>query len=253
MRCAKVILFFELPTLFCEKKLFAEEFILKQKQIDCRHGDIGIGQVEDGAEEIVVAVHEELQQARYAVPLKQREIEHIDDLAHHETGVMASELRHGEGSRFGEYEPVEGAVEDVAQRPGDDQRQADEYAFGCVSACPVKVHHEPTDGSHHRDPEDAQHQLSPVETAPRGDVHAESRPVVFDEAQLEPVREDDDRLVEVHVGLDPDFERLVCEEQQKDKERYSFRIHFVRALCASFGASFAFSFHFSFMHHAGMR
>ena len=68
----------------------------------------------------------------------------------------------------------------------------------------------------------------PQSKPPRGDVHAESRPVVFDEAQLEPVREDDDRLVEVHVGLDPDFERLVCEEQQKDKERYSFRIHFVR-------------------------
>ena len=32
-----------------------------------------------------------------------------------------------------------------------------------------------------------------------------------------------------------------------------FHIRFVRALCASLGASFAFSFHFSFMHHAGMR
>ena len=29
-----------------------------------------------------------------------------------------------------------------------------------------------------------------------------------------------------------------------------FRIRFVRALCASLGASFAFSFHFSFMNHA---
>ena len=32
-----------------------------------------------------------------------------------------------------------------------------------------------------------------------------------------------------------------------------FRIRFVRALCASLGASFAFSFHLSFMHNAGMR
>ena len=54
---------------------------------------------------VVVAVHQEVQEPRYTVPLEEREIEHVDDLAHHETGVMASELRHGEGSRFGEYEP----------------------------------------------------------------------------------------------------------------------------------------------------
>ena len=57
------------------KKLFAEEFILKQKQIDCRHGDIGIGQVEDGAEKVVAAVDQKRQPARHAVPLEEREID----------------------------------------------------------------------------------------------------------------------------------------------------------------------------------
>ena len=33
------------------------------------------------------------------------------------------------------------------------------------------------------------------------------------------------RLVERHVGLDPDFERLVCDEQQHDEQRYFLEIH----------------------------
>ena len=68
-------------------------------------------------------------------------------------------------------------------------------------------------------------QLAPVEASARGDVHAEGRAVVLDEPQLEPVGEDDDRLVEVHMGLDPDFERLVCDEQQHDEQRYFLEIH----------------------------
>ena len=83
----------------------------------------------------------------------------------------------------------------------------------------------PADESDHDDPEDAQQQLAPVEASARGDVHAEGRAVVLDEPQLEPVGEDDDRLVEVHVGLDPDFERLVCDEQQHDEQRYFLEIH----------------------------
>ena len=85
--------------------------------------------------------------------------------------------------------------------------------------------HQPADESDHDDPEDAQQQLAPVEASARGDVHAEGRAVVLDEPQLEPVGEDDDRLVEVHVGLDPDFERLVCDEQQHDEQRYFLEIH----------------------------
>ena len=48
---------------------------MKQKQIDDGDGDIGIGQVEDGPEKVVVAVHQEVQEPRYAVPLEEREID----------------------------------------------------------------------------------------------------------------------------------------------------------------------------------
>ena len=183
--------------------------MLKQKQIDDCHRDVGIGQIEDRAEEIVVAVDQKPQQAGYAVPLEQREIEHVDHFAHHKPGVVPPELSLRVGRRFGEDQSVECAVEDVAHGAGEDQREADDHSLGRVLAFGAE----------------AQQQLAPVEASARGDVHAEGRAVVLDEPQLEPVGEDDDRLVEVHMGLDPDFERLVCDEQQHDEQRYFLEIH----------------------------
>jgi len=199
--------------------------VLKQKQIDDCHRDVGIGQIEDRAEEIVVAVDQKPQQAGYAVPLEQREIEHVDHFAHHKPGVVPPELSLRVGRRFGEDQSVECAVEDVAHGAGEDQREADDHSLGRVLAFGAEVVHQPADESDHDDPEDAQQQLAPVEASARGDVHAEGRAVVLDEPQLEPVGEDDDRLVEVHMGLDPDFERLVCDEQQHDEQRYFLEIH----------------------------
>ena len=225
LRCAKVILFSESTTLFSKKNLLAEKFVLKQKQIDYGYGDVGVGQIEDGAEKVVVAVYQEAQQARHAIPLEQRKIEHVNHLAHHESGVMAPELRHGVGRRFGKDHSVEGAVEDVAHGSGEDQRETRDHPLGRILALAGEVVHQPADESDHHDPEDAQQQLAPVEAAARGDVHAEGRAVVFDEPQLEPVGHDHDRFVEVHVGLDPDFESLVCDEQQQDEQRYFLEIH----------------------------
>ena len=52
--------FFSFTNYFYEKNLLAQEFVLKQKQIDDGDGDIGVGQVEDGPEKVVVAVHQEV-------------------------------------------------------------------------------------------------------------------------------------------------------------------------------------------------
>ena len=210
--------FFSFTNYFYEKNLLAQEFVLKQKQIDYGYGNVGVGQIEDGAEKVVVAVHQEVQEPRYTVPLEEREIEHVDHFAHHKPGVVPPELSHRVGRRFGEDQSVECAVEDVAHGAGEDQREADDHSLGRVLAFGAEVVHQPADESDHDDPEDAQQQLAPVEASARGDVHAEGRAVVLDEPQLEPVGEDDDRLVEVHVGLDPDLECLIRDEQDQHEQ-----------------------------------
>ena len=184
--------FFSFTNYFYEKNLLAQEFVLKQKQIDDGDGDIGIGQVEDGSEKVVVAVHQEVQEPRYTVPLEEREIEHVDHFAHHKPGVVPPELSHRVGRRFGEDQSVECAVEDVAHGAGEDQRQADDDPLGGVFAFVDEVVHQPADDPDHHDPENPEQEFPPVEPAFGGDVHPEGRAVIFDEAQLEPVREDDD-------------------------------------------------------------
>ena len=67
--------FFSFTNYFYEKNLLAQEFVLKQKQIDYRHGDVGVGQIEDRPEEVVVAVDQKAQEPRHVVPLEQRAAE----------------------------------------------------------------------------------------------------------------------------------------------------------------------------------
>lgn len=184
--------FFSFTNYFYEKNLLAQEFVLKQKQIDDGDGDIGIGQVEDGSEKVVVAVHQEVQEPRYTVPLEEREIEHVDDLAHHESGVVSAEMCDRIGRRLREEQPVESAVDDIAQGTGHNQRQADDDPLGGVFAFVDEVVHQPADDPDHHDPENPEQEFPPVEPAFGVDVHPEGRAVIFDEAQLEPVREDDD-------------------------------------------------------------
>ena len=210
------------------RRLFVEKLVLKQQQIDNGNGDIGVGQVEDGAEEIVVAVDEELQPSGYAVPLKQREVEHVDHASHHEAGVMAAELGNGVGCRGREQQSVECAVEDVARGACEDQRQPDENAPGSLLAVAHQVNDQPCEGSGQTDAENSQQQFAPVESAARGNVHTESGAVVLDEAQLEPVGEYDDRFTELHVGFDPYLECLVGQQQQDDQERDFLEIHLFR-------------------------
>ena len=135
--------------------LLVKEFILKQKQVDDGDGDVGVGEVEDRAEEIVVAVDQKPQEARHAVPLEQREIEHVDDLAHHEAGVVAPECGDGVRRRCREQQSVECAVEDVAHGAGEDQGQSDDNASGRILAVVYQAADEPCYASGQRDAEDA--------------------------------------------------------------------------------------------------
>ena len=78
---------------------------------------------------------------------------------------------------------------------------------------------QPNEESDQSDTEQTKQQLAPVESAGGCDVHAECRPVVLDEAQLEPVRKDNDGFVEQHVGLNPDFQCLIRYEQDDGEYR----------------------------------
>ena len=210
-----------------KKNLLAEESELKYKQIDYCYRNVGIGQIEDCAEEVVVAVYQELQQTRYIFPLEKGKIEHVHHLAHHESGVMPAEFGYRVGGGLRKEQPVECAVEDVAQGARKDQGQSDKYPLRGVGPAAVQVSREPTDDADHGDAEETEQELAPVIGVAQREAHAERGALVLDEVQLEPVGEDCDRFVEVHVGFDPDLQRLVCYDQQQYEQRYFFEIHLV--------------------------
>ena len=64
---------------------------MEEHQIYHRHRNVRIGQVEYRPEEVVVVIHQERQPARHAVPLEEREVEHIDHLTHQERAVSLAQ------------------------------------------------------------------------------------------------------------------------------------------------------------------
>lgn len=104
-----------------------------------------------------------------------------------------------------------------------DQGQSDKYPLRGVGPAAVQVCREPTDDAYQGDAEETEQELAPVIGVAQREAHAERGALVLDEVQLEPVGEDCDRFVEVHVGLDPDLQRLVRYDQQQYEQRYFLR------------------------------
>ena len=196
--------------------LLFEEFVLKNYQIYDSDGDVCIGEVENCPEEVVVGIDQEVEPARATIPLKQREVEHIDHTPHHKGSVAASELRHGRRRGCREDEAVECAVDDVAYCARHNHREAyDDTLRGLLTQQVADVEEHRTNQT---DAEEAQQQLAPVEAAAERQLHTEGCAVIFDKVQAEPVGDNRYRLVEVHRRLDPYFERLVSNKQHKQQD-----------------------------------
>lgn len=228
IRCAKVALFpfsAKFSDIFLSGKSAKQELMLENEKVDYCYRDICICEVEDRAEEIIAAVEQKAEPLRGVVPLKKRKIEHVHHLAHHKAGIVPAEMGDGQGCRFGKEQPVEGAVENIAECACENERSADERAIGHVAPSPHAVPDEVADDADHRHAEKSEQQFAPIETAGSGNVHAEGRSFVFDEKQLEPVRKDRDRFAECHVGFDPDFESLIRNQEEYDEECEFSQIH----------------------------
>ena len=97
------------------------------------------------------AIDQEIEESGNAVPLKERKVEHIHDFAHHESCVVASEMGDRVGCGGREDQPVKGAVDDVADRSGQNQPESDQHSFGRFFA--HEMANQPDQCDDHADPE----------------------------------------------------------------------------------------------------
>ena len=200
---------------------------MEEQQIDHCARDISVGQIENRAEEVVVVIDQEREPLGAAVPLEEREVEHIDHLTHQECAVTLAQRRHREGCRGGEDHAVEHRIDQITNRTGKNQRQADEYAARGATLGACEVVDVVTQRTDHHHAEEAQHQLAPVDSATHFESHTERRAAVLDKVEVEP-REDLDRLVEAHRGLNPNFQDLVEQEQHQNHYCYVLQFHNLR-------------------------
>ena len=182
---------------------------MEQDQVEGAYRDTAVREVEDGLEEEIPA-----HKGDPVGPGPEGEVEHVHHLALHEGGVVAPG-GHEPGRRLGEDQPVEQAVDDVAEGAGGDEGKAHEHA-GRDRGAPVGARaplQQP--GNPHRqdgeqdDPEGREGILADH----AAERHAEGHALVLDEQDLEPVREDHEGLPDGHVGLDQDLDDLVDDHE----------------------------------------
>lgn len=171
------------------------------------HGDAGIGEIEDGGEEVGAAPDGEA--GGYG---EQFDINHIHHASIEERGITAAVGEHrGQGGyrAFVENHAIEQAVNDIAQRAGDNQTEGDQH-------CPVhlvalnQAVHVPAEEHHQHDTEQGKQQLTEVLAETEAECHAG----ILDKIKIEPVSDKWDAFTEAHVCLDPDFENLVQQDER---------------------------------------
>ena len=193
---------------------FREEFPLEQDQVDRAYRDTAVREVEHRLEEDVTA-HE----GNPVGPGPEREVEHVHHLALHEGGVMAPGGDDA-GRGLGEDQPVEQAVDDVAEGAGGDERQADEDAGGnrsaLVGAAPPLHELGDPHGQHGEQDDPERRQGILADDAAEG--HPEGHPLVLDEQDLEPVAQHAEVLPDGHMRLHQDFDDLVDDHEDGAKD-----------------------------------
>ena len=191
-----------------------EEFPLEQDQVDRAYRDAAVREVEHRLEEDVPA-HE----GNPVGPGPEREVEHVHHLALHERGVMAPGGDDA-GSRLGEHQPVEQAVDDVAEGAGGDERQADKDAGGnrrtlVVTAPPLQEPGNPNRQDDEQDDPECGQGILADDAAER---HPEGHPLVLDEQDLEPVTQHAEVLPDGHVRLHQDLDDLVDDHEDRTED-----------------------------------
>ena len=84
-----------MKSLFVIGDFLFKEFVLEDQQVDNGYRDICVGKVEDCAEEVVARINKEAEPLRAAVPLEEREVEHIHNATHHKWSIAVAEVRYG--------------------------------------------------------------------------------------------------------------------------------------------------------------
>ena len=95
-----------LRQFFSIMDLILEESVVKYQQIYHCARYVGVGQIEYRAKEVVVVINQEIKPARNAIPLEQREVEHIYHLTHHKRTISLAQRGHRHRCRLGENHTI---------------------------------------------------------------------------------------------------------------------------------------------------
>ena len=122
-----------------------------------------------------------------------------------------------------ENKPVKGAVDDVPDCPGNDERDAEYQSV--ADFFPRYLIQPPADNGHCYDAKQAQEELSEITSQ----FHSESHSFVFREMDIKPMTGDGNVLTQGHMCFHPDFQDLI-KDQDEDDDDGSFSQNSIRMI-----------------------
>ena len=132
-----------------------------------------------------------------------------------------------------EDQPVEGRIDNVAQRSGQYDGYTDDHADRGLT--PDQAADIPPDGHNGHNAEETEEEFSEIAT----EFHAVCRAPVLDKPDVEPLSEDRDGFVEGHVCFDTDFDDLIKDQQPYNEQHHKkalFSIGFHRCIISGWAS-----------------
>ena len=168
---------------------------MEEDQVEGADGDAGIGEVEYRAEE-----------DDPGAVADDREEQHIHHLAEHERGIAPDHA-------------VEQAVDDVADGPGRDQRQAHRDARGRGILLDQRAY-PPDQRAAQHNAEERQQELADL----AAERHPEGHALILHEGDAEPLPDHIDLVAKLHVRLDQDLGDLVDDDEHDAEQQEPFAL-----------------------------
>lgn len=204
-----------------------QESSLEQQDGDHANGNGGISDVEHRAEEHKVVASFE-RHPTGQVAFIDGEVQHIHHTAMEEAAITAAcrhKLRYFIADAVVENKAVEHAIYQVASCACQDEGATDQQT-GAVFF-PDELFDVYETSHYCYQPEGGQQDLAEITAK----LETIGHPFIFDEMDTEPIGENDELLLHEHVRLDPEFQRLINDQDKDNNEYYVTIFQLILKFC----------------------
>ena len=164
---------------YCLRAILLEKLILEDEQVDHSYRDIGIGNIKYRTEEVAIPADKEAEHLGTVLPLEERQVYHIYNLAHEQSPILSIE----------KY-AIEKTINHIAYSSCQDEHRTYDDTLGHAATTLKEIGDAVYQRTNHNKTEDAQYELTPINaTIGTAELHAKGKTIILDIAEVKPTKD----------------------------------------------------------------